>query len=28
LDSAHQNSWKTLSFSNPYAHTHEKLISN
>jgi len=28
LDSAHQNSWKTLSFSNSYAHTHEKIISN
>jgi len=28
LDSAHQNSWKTLSFSNSYAHTHEKLITN
>ena len=28
LDSAHQNSWKTLSFSNSYAYTHEKLITN
>jgi len=28
LDSSRQNSWKTLSFSNPYAHTHQKLISN
>ena len=28
LDSAHQNSWKTLTFSNSYAHTHQKLISN
>jgi len=27
LDSAHQNSWKTLSFSNSYAHTHEELIT-
>ena len=28
LDSAHQNSWKPLSFSNSCAHTHQKLISN
>ncbi len=28
LDSAHQNSWKTLTFSNWYACTHEKLIAN
>jgi len=28
LDSAYQNSWKTLSFSNSSAHTHEKLITN
>jgi len=28
LDSAHQNSWKTLSFSNSYAHTHQKLITD
>jgi len=28
LDSAHQNSWKTLSFSNSYAHTDQNLISN
>ena len=28
LDSAHQNSWKTLSFSISYALTHQKLITN
>ena len=28
LDSADPNSWKTLSFSNSYAHTHQKLITN
>jgi len=28
LDSALQNSWKTLSFSNSYAHTDQKQISN
>ncbi len=27
LDSAHENSWKTLSFSNSCAHTGQKLIS-
>jgi len=28
LDSAHQNSWKALSFTNSYALTHQKLIAN
>jgi len=28
LDSAHQKRWKMLSFSNSYALTHQKLISN
>ena len=28
LDSAHQNSWKTFSFSNSYTLTHQKLIPN
>jgi len=28
LDSAHQNSWKTLLFSTPYGFTYQKLISN
>jgi len=28
LDAAHENSWKTLSFSNSYADTHEELTSN
>jgi len=27
MDSSHQNSWKTLSFSNSYTLTHQKLIS-
>jgi len=28
LDSAHQNNWKTPSFNNSYALTHQKLITN
>ena len=28
LDSANENSWKTLSFSNSYAHTDQKQNSN